>query len=433
MDIKTKEHETTNEELEDEDLKARKKNNIRLYKIYKVLSFDLLFYYAIIYLFLVRQKGLTPGQVLEFDAFFFFFRFLVQIPVTLLIRKFGKRNSTIFACFINVIHILLIIFAPNFEVLLLSQLLCAVGFTIKATCETDLLYDSIERGEKRGSIFAKIDGRAMSGHYYLEAISSILAGFLFVYNAYLPLVICFIVLLITAILSTKFEHVQPRIKNLTIKDEYKIIKRSFKDIFKSKRLVSLLLFNGLFIAMIKIFQNVRNPILLEINMPEQYFGIVFAIMGILAGITTKYQYKIHDRFRNKTLTVLGFPVAVTFLIIGLVFLLNINFSVGIPIIFICFVIQYAMRGPYLVLIKRYLNNFTNSEKRVKIATVNNLIENFIVSILMFGSSFILDALPLNTTLVLIGCFAVGLITLLLDYMRHTVGLKMEQYSKKDIL
>ena len=434
MDIDTKEQEKTAKELvEDKILMYKKKKNIELYKSYRVLSYDLLFYYAIIYLFLISQKGLTPGKVLEFDAFFIFFRFLVQIPVTILIQKIGKRKSIIFANFINVIHILLIIFAPNYGVLLLSQLLCAIGFTIKATCETDMLYDSIERGEKRGSIFARIDGKAMSRHYYFEAISSVISGFLFVVNPYIPMVICFIFLLVSAIISTNFENVEQKEKKLTIIEEYKNIKYSFKDIFKSKRLVSLLLFNGLMVAMIKIFQNIRNPILLEVNMPEQYFGVIFAVMEILAGIAAKYQHKIHDRFRNKTLTFLGFPTALSFLILGFLLAFNIDSKITIPIIIILFILQYAMRGPYYVLIKRYLNNFTNSEKRVKIATVNNLIENLLVAILMFGSAFVLDTMPVNLTLIIIGCGAVILTVLLLDYMRQTVGLKMEQYGKKDLL
>ena len=393
MDLETKEQaKTANELVEDKILKYKKKKNIELYKSYRVLSYDLLFYYAIIYLFLINQKGLTPAQVLEFDAFYIFFKFLVQIPVTILIQKIGKRKSIVFASFINVIHILIIMFSPSYEVLLISQLLCSIGYTIKATCETDMLYDSIERGEKRGSVFAKIDGKAMSRHYYFEAISSIIAGFLYIVNPYIPLIICFIVLLTSAIISINFENVEQKRVKKTIKEEYKLIKYSFKDILKSKRLVSLLVFNGLMVAMIKIFQNVRNPILIDVNMPEQYFGIIFAAMGIVAGISAKYQYKIHEKFRNKTLTFLGFPTALSFLILGFILMFNIDTKISIPIIIVLFILQYIMRGPYYVLIKRYLNNFTDSQKRVKIATVNNLLENFIASILMFASSFVLDIL-----------------------------------------
>ena len=434
MQVKTEETTKKASELvEEKILKYKKKKNIELYKPYKILSYDLIFYYAIIYLFLTIEKGLSPAQVLEFDAFYILFKFIVQIPVTLLIQRIGKRNSIVVASFINVFHILFIMFANNFGVLLISQFLCAIGFTIKATCETDMLYDSIEHGEKRGQIFAKIDGRSMSIHYYIEAISSAISGFLFIVNPYVPMIICFILLLIVAIVSTNFEDVETKTKSKKIREEYKLLKHSFKDIFKSKRLISLLLFNALMVAMIKIFQNVRNTVLVEIGMPDQYFGVIFAVLEIVAGITAKYQNKIHNKFRNKTLTFLGYPTAISFLLLGIVLVFDINPLISVPIILVLFIVQYTMRGPYFSLIKRYFNNFTNSKKRVEIATVNNLVENFIASILMFGSAFILGKLPINFTLIIVGCVAVILVVVLLDRMRFTVGLKMEEYSKKEIL
>ena len=50
-------------------LQEKKNNNIKVYKKYRVFSWDLLFYYAIIYLFLTIEKKITPAQVLQFDAF----------------------------------------------------------------------------------------------------------------------------------------------------------------------------------------------------------------------------------------------------------------------------------------------------------------------------------------------------------------------------
>ena len=114
-------------------------------------------------------------------------------------------------------------------------------------------------------------------------------------------------------------------------------------------------------------------------------------------------------------------------------MIKIDTKISIPNILILFALQYIMKGPYYVLIKRYFNNFTNSEKRIKIATVNNLVENLIASILIFGTSFILNIIPANYTLIIVGTiFSISMI-LLLNYMKSTVGLRMEQYGKKEIL
>ena len=424
---------TANEVVEDKMLKYKKQKNIELYKLYRVFSYDLFFYYAIIYLFLTIEKGISAAQVLQFDAFYILFKSFTQIPATLTIQKIGKRKSIIFANLILAIHMLIIIFATDFTQLLISQLLCALGYTIKGTCETDMLYDSIEHGEKRGSIFGKIDGKAASRYYYVDAISAIIAGFLFVINPYIPMVLSFLILMCVAIMSTKFEDIQVKKEKMKISEEFKNLRYSFRNILKSRRLRSLLVFNALMVGMIKIMQNLRNTVLLEVGMPEQYFGVIFAILGIISGIAAKNQDRIHKRYRNKTLTFLAFPTAMSCLLLGILLMFKIDTKISIPIILTLFMVQYIMKGPYYILIKRYYNNFTTGEKRVKIATVNNLVENIIASVLVFGASYVLDAVPVKFTLVIVGCISVIAVLILLDYMRNTVGLKMEQYGKKEIL
>ena len=288
---------------EEQEIKRKKENNIKLYPFYRIFSWDLLFYYAIIYLFLTIEKKITPVQVLEFDAFYLLSKLFMQIPCTLFIQKFGKRKSLIIANAVGVIHVLFIIFAPNFSILLLSQFLCAFTFIIKAICDSDMLYDSLEHNEKRGSIFAKIDGKALSKFYYIDAISSILSSFLFVVNPYIPMILCFLTFFITFVLSTKFEEIHHEKGRMHVREEIKNIRYGFRNIFKSKRLRNLLLFNALFIGIVGIMRNLRNTVLVEIGLPEQYFGIVFALTAITLGISTKFQEKVHNKFRNRTLTV----------------------------------------------------------------------------------------------------------------------------------
>lgn len=418
---------------EEKELERKKKNNIKLYPIYRIFSWDLLFYYAIIYLFLTIEKGISAAEVLQFDAFYISFKFLMQIPCTLLIQKIGKRRSIIIANFVLVLHILIIMFALNFQMLLISQILCAFSYIIKGTCESDMLYDSLEHGEKRGLIFAKIDGKANAKYYYLDAISAVLSGFLFIINPYIPMILCFIVLFIAFFLSIKFEEIHSQKGKMKIKEEMKNIKYGFKNIFKSKRLKSLLIFNAIFVALIKILQNVRNTVLIEIGVEEQYFGIIFAVLGIISGIAAKNQGKIHKKYRNRTLTFLSLPTAVSCLFMGVILLCHFSMPITISGILILFVIQYVMKGPYYILIKQYFNNFTNSEKRIKISTINNLCENAIASTLILGASYILENVPIAYTTIIIGCIAMLGFVLLLDYMRGTVGLKPEEYKAKEIL
>ncbi len=126
-------------------------------------------------------------------------------------------------------------------------------------------------------------------------------------------------------------------------------------------------------------------------------------------------------------------MAASMFLLGIILLFNINKNIILPIILLLFAIQYIAKGPYYVLIKQYLNNFTNSEKRIKITTANNLFENLFVSIILFISAFILDRATIDYSMITIGGIVMLAIIWCLEYMKKRVGKPMEQYTKKDLL
>ena len=52
------------------EINERKRNNARLYPIYKMLSWDLLCFYSIEFLFYTKTKGVTASEVLIINAFY---------------------------------------------------------------------------------------------------------------------------------------------------------------------------------------------------------------------------------------------------------------------------------------------------------------------------------------------------------------------------
>ena len=89
--LQTKENTT---QISEKLLKI-KKFNAKLFPIYKMFSWDLLFYYSVSFLFLTQVKGFTTSNVLILDAVYTISKFISQIPcinITELIRK-KKRNN----------------------------------------------------------------------------------------------------------------------------------------------------------------------------------------------------------------------------------------------------------------------------------------------------------------------------------------------------
>lgn len=405
--------------------------NIQIYPLYKAFAWDMFFYYSIAFLFLTQVKNLSPSEVLLTEAAYPIFKMLLLIPFTKFIEKQGKRKSLIFANISIVLSISILIFAQNIWYVFAFQLFSSLGYLIKGICETNMLYDSIPRNPKRGSLFAKIDGKATSYYYYINSVASFAAGFLYVINPYIPMVLCLIMSVIATLLCFKFKEIDDE-RNEVKENHKENTKGLLKDILKSPRLINLISFGALFYGLLAILTTLRTSLLDEIRLPEQYFGVIFALLEIISGITTMNQNKFHNKLKNRTLAVLSIPVTVSCIILGVVAKSNIPFMFVIVILILLYIIQYVMKGPFYILIKRYLNNFTTHKIRNKISSVYNLVENISRCIIALISSILLKYTTTANTLLIIGTIYTILLLAMLINMKGKVGLNPEEYTEKDI-
>ena len=390
--------------------------NIKLFPIYKMISWDLLFFYAIIFLYLVQVKNLSAPQVLLAEALYNVAIMLFLIPSGKIVDKIGKKNSVIIANVGMTISIVVILLMNNFYHLIIAYSIIAFGYSIITIAENIILYDSIPSGTKRGKIFSLIDGKASSYYYYIDAVTSIATGFLYVINPYIPIILCLIMCIISTILACGFQHTNTVSKNTT--SEKITLREAFKHVINSKRL----LYN---------LSSLRSSIFKDLNLNAQYFGIIYAVLQFISGTTARYQNKIHNKFKNETLAVLGIPLTISCILIGILGNLksdNFIFSV----IMMLFILQNVLKGPYRTLIVRYMNNFTNKAIRTKLATIESLAYYAITVVFSLTSSWLLGKTTTANTFVVIGIISTFLLGTLLYFMKGRVGLQPEQYPDEDL-
>lgn len=412
-----------------------KKLNARLYPIYKMISWDLLFYYSIIYLFLTQAKNFSASQILLSEAFFTASCLILQIPIGLLVDRFGKKNSLVFANACMCIFIVILLLAQNYTHLLIAFFVDAIGYVIKGICETNILYDSLPRGKKRGHLYSTIDGIGSSRYYIIDAITSLIAGYAFVISPYLPIILCLIGNIIATILSTRFRHTRMPLEEQEVrtgaKEYFKQLGETIKFCFTSKRMLCLLIFFGLVTGLNYNLTTFRSGILDQIQLPEQYFGIAFAIIQIAAALCARMQNFIHKKFRNKTLSILGLPLTISMILIGLLATGNVG-NVRTILIICLFVLMGGIKGAHNVLTYRYLNNFTNREIRTKLSTVRSIVYNiFSICISLFGA-WLLNITNASNSIMIVGIISTLILVLLLYYMKDKVGLSPQKYSDEDL-
>lgn len=408
------------------------KYNRRIFPIYKGFGWDPLFYSAIIFLFLTEVKAIAPSKVMYAEAIYSLFLLLLQIPSAILIERIGSKKALILGTTFATIQIAMMIIANNFTCLIIAYFMSAFGNAIKDIARNTLLYDATKICRGKNS-FGNINAKGSSLSYAIGAVTSIFTGYLFVINPYIPIILSAIVSALAVIIACRFEEVEEEIKEkTTISESIKDMKQGLKFILKSERLKALFLFISIFVGVLMMISTYEKSLLTDLQVSPQYFGIIFAILTLVQCFSVKYQDKIHNTFKNKALAIISIPIFISFIMAGLVSTLNLNFTFTIIIVMSAFFIHHFFRGPYWVLEDRYVTNFTNDNTRAKILSAKNLIKNIGEIVISFIGGLLLEFYTTSQAYLIVGIIGLTIILVVLEYMKKRVGLKPEQYNKKDV-
>ena len=423
------------ESKEKEQINARKKN-MRIYSVHRMLTFDLLFYYAIKFLFLTQVKGFTASDIVVVSAFLGLFNVLFQIPITVVIDKIGNRRSLIIADLFQATSVTVIMLSNSLPVLIIGNLFGAIAVAMKDVAEPGLLNSSIPDVKEKSQIYSKIDGKSVGNFYYISAFSAIVSGFLFDINGYIPMTICVIILLISALLATGFTELIPVQKQEDIKKYYKTyfrdLKLAFSFIFNSSRLKALMLFSGVMYGIIMVMNTYEMGLLDEMGLSASITGIIYAIMQIVAGISSKQHEKIHQKYKNKTLSIVGVLYTLACLMAGIIAVTGLPYWLIIGIIVATYAVRYLSTGFYYVLIKKYITNFTNGEVANKVYSAHSFVIGLGNLIICAFGAIISSNFSVKHSMIIFGIVFFTIMILILNYMRTRVGLDPNSYRKKDI-
>ena len=373
--------------------------NLRLYPKYRPLSRDFLFFYTINVLFLTQIKKIDMSSVVLVDTFYALFVILFQVPATMIIEKVGRKNGMVIGNICNAIYLIIVMNSENLIHLILAELICGLAFGLKDIAEPSILHESIVSSNvEKSNIFARIQGNAVSGYYILSAVSLVLSGFLYEINGYIPISLSLLIVLITIIMSTRFEEVKPP------KEENKeevSLKEAIIFSIKSKRCRCLLIYSAVFYGIISVLGTYEISLLENIGIASKYIGISFAVLNIVSAISSRKQYLFQKKFKNRTLSVIGILLSISIIVSSGITLLEFNLPMMLITIFIMYIIKYIVVGLYNVIFGLF------AAKLLKIVPISN-------AMLVFGT------------------FSLIVIIITLVYMKNKVGLEPTQYSKYEL-
>lgn len=414
----------------------KRKQNMKIYSLYRMISMDIIFFYAIEFLFITQVKNITASQYVFKSSLYAMFMIFLQIPSVIVVDKLGTRKSTILANFLNVIYLLIIILAPDFKTLIFAELISATCFSLKDLSDTTLLSESIPTYRKKGEIFSKIEGKGQKNYYYINAVTSVMAGFLYIINPYIPIVLALFIAVMATIISLGFQEIKKPKNNeneiIAQKKYFKDLLVSIKFIVKSNRLRSLILYSGIVYGFFYLASTYQTSILESIGISAQWIAIVASVVGIASGIGAKKQLQFHKKFRNRSLSIILILTSFIILLMGIAGISKVSSNVILIIITILCIILNIVSGINGVLTSRYLGNFSENIFLPKIYSVNTISKYIFRMLIGFLGSYLLNITNTANATVITGIIFIIISISLISYMKTRLGLKPEQYNENEI-
>lgn len=416
-----------------EDIKARKQN-LKLYPKYLMLGYDLLFYYGIRVMFLINDKGITDSQILLAATVYAISMIVMQVPATLLTSKIGYKNTAIAGNILNIIFGILLITFNGFGGLALVQFISGTAFALKYVSESNLLSSSIPQAPtyQRNEIFSRLDKKGFSRYCIFSAISTIIAGFLYNINPYIPIFLSLLCTIAATAISFNFNDIQEEESKESFKDYIKDLKKGYKFITKSKRLRALLIMTGAIWGIIVLLDSYQLTLLQNIGATSVQIGFIFAMFELTRGLFSNTAKDFNKKFKNKSLTNILLTFATCFILAGIIAMTQLPFYTKLVVIVIILLIMGAANAIDQILAKKYVNNFASTKILPAIYSAKSICDNLFRTIVTLLGSAIVGIYNIDIAMIVMGIFILILTLGLTVYSKDKLGLKPEEYTQKDI-
>lgn len=418
------------------EINKKKRKNAELYPIYKMFSWDLLFFYSIEFLFYTITKKVTASEILIINGFYLLFNIIMQIPAVAITDLIGRRKSIILGNIFLIFYVLILILFPGAFSIILANAVFALGYNMKNIAETNLLYDSVSTRGGEG-LYSKIDAKGGSWYYILDGVASLTAGYLFVINNYIPMFICLGFIVVSTIISFKFYDIyevkkddKQKVSNI-IKEYKEDLKTSFKFILKSKRMKAFILFQVVFYSVIEIIDTYNSSLLVNIGIPEEQYSVIFAVLTLIGGLALSLKKPIEKKFKNRTLSFLSLTYIGACIIIGIISSKYMGTAI-IPIILVMLTVHRICKSMWYILEAKYIKNFTHEDMRNKITFTYEFVGGIAASICSILGGLLIKTVKVENAFLIVGLVFLACMVVVLDYMRTRFGLKPEEYTKQDI-
>jgi MFS family permease len=303
---------------------------------------------------------------------------LIDIPSGSLADIIGRKKTIIIGRTFLLASYICFAFMQNPVMAWVGNILWAFGYSMQSGADSALLYESLKEVNREHQ-YKKIEGEVIGFRLLLVAACALLAGYLASIDLRLPLIIGIPFMTISLIIA--FLFTEPiRVKKYSINTQIEVLQHGIT-FFKNRREVMWIVgFAALLSTTSKIWFFTYNPYFEKVNLPVQYFGVLFFLLNIVAWVSSKYAYKLEEKMGEKNCVLLMIVCLSTPIILMSLF------PTQLSTMFV--LVQNIVRGFMMPFVSGYMNHHLDSKSRATVLSIRSTASNLtaIVGLFLFGLS-----------------------------------------------
>ena len=346
-----------------------------------------------------QENDLSTTEIMILQAVYSLTIAILEIPSGFFADSYGRKNSILISTFFSFIGYILLSTYSGFNEYLIAEILLGIGGSLISGADSAIIYDTLIELDDEDS-YTKIEGKNYAIGNFSEAIAGILGGFLALSSIYLPIYIQTFVIMLS--IPIAFSLVEPK-RTFKIATSLNSILNIVKDTFiHNKKLKWYIIYSsamGMTTLSVAWFV---QPFLSTIDMPLTYFGIIWAGLNIMAGLTSYYSYIFNN---SKLLIYISIYMSISLICLG--------FNISLfGLFFIALV--YLLRGIITPHLRNLININTTSERRATVLSLRSFMIRLSFALTAPLLGYITDIYTINYVFFLLAGTA-GITSLLAAY------------------
>lgn len=369
----------------------------------------------VIMLYLLEVKNLNFTQVMFLTSASAFATVIFEVPTGVVADLWSRKISLLIGTIVLGASLGFYIFAQGFFMCMLAEILFALGFAFNSGADTALLYDTLVELDREEE-FQRIAGIAQSRLFWVQALGSIAAGFLYEYNVHLPMIISVAFMALASLVILRFT--EPKVygdeSSKGERNYWRQVYASSKYTFTHPKIRALLLYCTVFFVFYRMGFFLFQPYMTSVGMPVRYIGVMFFVFNVTAAITSSNCHKIISITKRRTLTALSAIMILSFLILGLSKVWLGSFAI---------LLQQIARGLYQPVTRKYFNKYITSNIRATVLSFVSLSTRLAGGISYPLLGLIRDNWDIFNTHLILAATMLILTIISLTYMKDKLGVK----------